>query len=262
LCQAFLDRGIKASFIVGDKHLTTDRSGTIQSFKKGEYVGLTNCMVLTAGFDHPNVGCIVMASPTKSLTKYLQQVGRGTRLKNEIFVDRFAQQCIILDFIDSTTRHRLVNTWTLDKAKPPQDRTFTTKEKKFKLIEERERRHKQSVLEKDLRINLLKLPTPKIITSMRMQEPATQKQLEWIAKGGGYDIVNINYTKEMCAEIISKFLASDKQIWLLAREGYDVSQGVTVTEAKLAFKEIEIKKAKANAERMKKENKFPYEDIH
>ena len=261
LAKAFNDRGVDTGVVVGDKEITTDRKGTINMFKQGELVGLTNCMVLTAGFDHPNVGCIIMACPTKSLTKYLQQVGRGTRLKDEAYVGRFGQQCTILDFIDSTTRHRLVNTWTLDKAKPPQDRTFTTQEKKLKLIAERERRFLQQQLEKDLRVNLLKLPVPKIIAGMRMQEAATQSQLDWIAREG-YDIVNIHYTKQMCAEIISKFPASEKQIWLLAKEGYDVSQGVTVTEAKLAFREIKIRTAKANADRLKKANKFPYEDIN
>lgn len=260
LSAAFNERGVKTNFIVGDKELTTDRKGVIKDFKDAELVGLTNVMVLTAGFDHPNIGCVIMACPTKSLTKYLQQVGRGTRLKDELFVNRFGQKCIILDFIDSTTRHNLINTWTLDRAKNPLDRTFTTREKKELLVAERERKFKMQGLLKDERVNLLKIPKAKISNSIRMQEPASQKQLEWIARLG-YDIVNLNYTKQMCSEIISIQPASDKQIWLLAKKGYDVSQGVSVSEAKLAFAEIEEREARENTERLKKENKFPFNDI-
>lgn len=261
LCSAFLDRGILANFIVGDKDLTTDRKGVINDFKSAALVGLTNVMVLTAGFDHPNVGCVIMACPTKSLTKYLQQVGRSTRRKDDVYVARFkGQNAIVLDFIDSTTRHRLVNTWTLDRAKPPEDRTFLTHEKKLKLIAERERRHKLEQIEKDIRVNLLKLPVIKISNSIRMLEPATLAQLEWIAREG-YDVMNLNYTKKMCTDIISNLPASEKQIWVLAKEGYDVSQGVTVGEAKLAFKEIEERKAKVKTEALRKANKFPFDDI-
>jgi superfamily II DNA or RNA helicase len=35
--------------------------------------------VLTEGFDCPDIGCIVLARPTKSLALYRQSVGRGLR---------------------------------------------------------------------------------------------------------------------------------------------------------------------------------------
>lgn len=260
LTEAFKHRGLSVNFIVGDKELTPNRKKVLTDYRSGHYIGLVNVGVLVAGADFPNTGCIIQACPTKSLVKYLQSVGRGTRLKNQLFITRFGQNCIILDFIDSTTKHRLVNTWTLDKAKPPEDRTFLTKEKREKLIADRERRFKLEQLEKDIRVNLLKLPTVKISNSIRMQEPATQGQLDWIAREG-YDIVNLNYTKKMCSDIISNLPASEKQAWVLAKKGYDVSQGVTVGEAKLAFLEIEEREAKAKSEALKKANKFPFNDI-
>ena len=259
LCSKFNENGIKTNFIVGNKDLTTDRRGTIESFKSGEYMGLTNVMVLTAGFDHRDTGAVLMCCPTKSLTKYLQQVGRGTRLKSDSFIQKFGQNCIILDFVDTTSRHQLINTWELDKRKDPKDRVFITKEKQLKLIVDRERRMQAGVYN-DEKINLFKLPTVKIYSSIRMQEPATEKQLAFISRFG-YDVVNVNYTKEMCSQIINSQPATNAQIYALQKEGYDVSNGVTITEAMMAFKEIEARKAKANAERLKKENKFPYSDI-
>lgn len=255
LTTAFKDRGVGCNFIVGDKELTTDRKGVIRDFKRGETVGLCNVMVLTAGFDAPNTGCIIMACPTKSLTKYLQQVGRGTRLKDECFVSQFGQNCIILDFIDITTKHRLVNTWTLDKAKPPEERTFTTQQKKSLLIAERERKIKLSALQKDVHVELLRLPVFKTIMSTRMQEPATDGQLQSIAKLG-YDIVNNNYTKFMCGEIICDQPASEDQMKILSENNYDISNGATRREAEKAFMDIKIRKAKATTERLKKEKKL------
>lgn len=247
LCQAFKDEGIVADFIVGDKELTTDRKGVIQDFKAGNTMGLTNVMVLTAGFDHPEVSCIIEAAPTKSLSKYLQQIGRGTRLKKGEFKD-----LIILDFVDTTTRHKLINAWELDKAKEIEDRVFISDEKRQKLIDAviaRQPKVNQQVLTIDERVNLLAIPTVKISNSIRMNEPATQAQLDLIQKFG-YDIVNNNYTKKMCSEIIGNQPASVKQIWAIKKMGYDVSAGVTIAEAKKIFQIEEDKKAR---EQMKKD---------
>ncbi len=261
LCAVFNERGIKTSFVVGDKDLTTDRKGVVDDFRSEEYIGLTNCMIMTAGVDIPNIGCVLETTPTTSKRKFLQQIGRCTRLKNEKYVSQFGQVAIVLDFIDNTSRHRLVNTWELDKAKPIEERTFVTKENKLKLIFERERRFKLQQYEKDQKVDLLALPTVEISSSYRMQEPATEKQLNWIASLG-YDIENTHYTKFMCTEIIMALPASDKQVWTLRKAGYDVSKGVTRAEAAKAFLEVEKKQAKANTAKLKAENKWPFSDIN
>ncbi len=201
-----------------------------------------------------------MAAPTKSLTRFIQSVGRGTRLKDELYVSKFKQEVIALDIVDSTSKHRLINTWTLDKGKSFEEKTFITKQKKLDLIAQRDIKMKLNVTKKDTRVNLLKLPKIEISNSIRMQEDATEKQLAWIAKLG-YDIVNTNYTKAMCSEIISALPATDAQIWRLSKEGYDVSQGVTMTEAKQAFADIEARKEKAQQAQFLKNNSFPFTDL-
>ncbi len=260
LNATFIASGINSNFIVGNKDLTPDRRDIISEFKLGNYVGLTNCQILIAGFDHPNVGCVIMAAPTKSLTRFIQSVGRGTRLKDDLYVSKFKQEVIALDIVDSTSKHRLINTWTLDKGKSFEEKTFITKQKKLDLIAQRDVKMKLNVTKKDTRVNLLKLPKIEISNSIRMQEDATEKQLAWIAKLG-YDILNTNYTKAMCSEIISALPATDAQVWRLSKEGYDVSQGVTMTEAKEAFKQIEERKEKAQAAQFLKNNSFPFTDL-
>lgn len=261
LTQVFKNRGVNVDFVVGDHELTIDRKGTIAKFKEKKLTGIINVMILTAGFDHPNTGAILMCCPTKSLTKFLQQIGRGTRLKDEEFVAKFGQKVKVLDFIDSTSKHRLINTWELDRKKEHEDKIFITKEKKDLLITARnERTFKAAATKQDQKIDLLKLPKVKISDSIRMQEPATEKQLEFI-KYLDYDIENINYTKAMCSEIISNLPAKEWQIMKLKNAGYDVSKGVTYSEFVMAEKEIQLKQAKANTKALKEKNKFPYTDI-
>jgi superfamily II DNA or RNA helicase len=61
---------------------TTDkdeRKAILKRLALGETDVVTNCMVLTEGFDCPPVGCIVLARPTKQLGLYRQMAGRGLR---------------------------------------------------------------------------------------------------------------------------------------------------------------------------------------
>jgi superfamily II DNA or RNA helicase len=265
VCNTFKQRGINADFVVGDENLTTDRKGTIAAFKRGEIDVITNCMVLTAGFDHPNVGAVHMACPTKSLTKYIQCVGRGSRLKDEAYVAKFKQEAKILDYVDNSTKHSLVNTYSLDKGKGIEERVYVNGEKKTKLLEEREE-NKRKILgnsNKDQKINLFNLPEINISTSVRMQEPATEKQLAWIEKLG-YDIVTTTYTKAQCSEIINSLPATDKQIWALSKKGYDVSAGCTMAQARKAFLDIEEREAMAKFQTEASRNNgvsMPFNDL-
>ncbi|KAI7841556.1 hypothetical protein COHA_004727 [Chlorella ohadii] len=61
---------------------------------------LTNCMILTEGFDQASVSCVIMARPTKSTGLYIQCIGRGLRLHDG------KSECIVLDLTD---RHHDIN---------------------------------------------------------------------------------------------------------------------------------------------------------
>lgn len=55
------------------------RYQTIGEFRAGKLNFLINCQVLAAGFDAPNVGCLVLARPTRSQVLLEQMIGRGLR---------------------------------------------------------------------------------------------------------------------------------------------------------------------------------------
>jgi DNA repair protein RadD len=56
-----------------------ERDRIIQSFKNGKIKMVFNVGVLTTGFDHPQLDCIVLLRPTRSLALYYQMLGRGVR---------------------------------------------------------------------------------------------------------------------------------------------------------------------------------------
>lgn len=242
LCTRFQDEGVKASYLVSDEKLCPDRKYRIEAYKGGDIQVMLNVMILTAGYDHPQVDCIITARPTKSKTIFLQQVGRGTRalcdLNYETIEERVAAikastkpKCTILDIADSTSRHQLVNTYTLDKDKPTEKKTFMTREKKKAIADkkatQRKLEHERII---DEVVNLIKLPQVKISGSVRMLEPASEAQLAWLERLG-YDIVNITYTKRDCSEIISNAPAADWQIAKLKAMGFDTAGGVKIGQA-------------------------------
>ena len=56
-----------------------DRRRTIEAFRDGGIRVLTNCNLLTQGFDAPGVRALYIARPTFSPNAYIQMVGRGLR---------------------------------------------------------------------------------------------------------------------------------------------------------------------------------------
>jgi DNA repair protein RadD len=56
-----------------------EREATFSRFRSGETQVLTNCTLASYGFDLPELDCIQLCRPTKSLVLYLQMIGRGLR---------------------------------------------------------------------------------------------------------------------------------------------------------------------------------------
>ncbi|WP_018086878.1 DEAD/DEAH box helicase [Desulfurispora thermophila] len=90
LAQTFLAAGIPTAPVYGAMP-TNERWHTLKHFADGQLKVLTNCQLLTEGFDEPSVSALIMARPTKSKGLYIQMVGRGTRL----FPGK--QDCLVLE---------------------------------------------------------------------------------------------------------------------------------------------------------------------
>lgn len=78
IAEGFKSLGVSAEHIDGDTP-SEDRDKIISKFRRGEIQVISNCAVLTEGFDDPSASALVFARPTKSLMLYLQVAGRVLR---------------------------------------------------------------------------------------------------------------------------------------------------------------------------------------
>lgn len=88
-----------------------ERKAVFDRFRSGETQVLTNCMLASYGFDLPELSCVVLARPTKSLVMYLQMLGRGLRPAGGKF------DCLVLDHSGAVHMHGFADDdrhWTLD----------------------------------------------------------------------------------------------------------------------------------------------------
>jgi ATP-dependent helicase IRC3 len=98
--RTFAEAGIRAASVWGDLPRDQRRS-TLRAFSAGEIDVVTNCNVLTEGFDEPRVDCVIMARPTRSKLLYAQMVGRGTRLHPG------KKDLMVIDVADNSRTHQL-----------------------------------------------------------------------------------------------------------------------------------------------------------
>lgn len=91
-------KGFRAAEVNGGSE---DRAEILADFEAGKYNVLCNSMLLTEGWDCPDVDCVVILRPTKVRSLYCQMVGRGTRLAEG------KDHLLLLDFLWHTERHEL-----------------------------------------------------------------------------------------------------------------------------------------------------------
>lgn len=98
LCAMLRSRGYYAEHVDGD---TPDgvRKSIMKRYRAGLTKILCNCGIVIEGFDVKSISCVVLAMATKSLSKYLQCIGRGTR----VFPGK--KDLTILDFGNNSAMH-------------------------------------------------------------------------------------------------------------------------------------------------------------
>ena len=94
LCTSFREAGIPSAYLDGETPLD-ERRGIYDSLRNQEIKIIFNIMVLTEGFDFPELDCILLARPSKSPTLLTQMIGRGTRPSPG------KENCLILDVAHS-----------------------------------------------------------------------------------------------------------------------------------------------------------------
>ena len=132
LAAAFRSRGIAAEVIHGD---SKNRKRLLEQLHDGELTGLFNASLLTEGFDEPKISCVIKANPTTSMTKLLQELGRGLRLSP----DTNKRDCIFIDITDTAQNSLAVTLEDVFAANGPG--ALTPQHKKRKHLDAREKGH-------------------------------------------------------------------------------------------------------------------------
>jgi superfamily II DNA or RNA helicase len=96
LAALLLARNIEAAPLSGSTR-RPERRRVIREFGEGRIQVLTNCDVLTQGFDAPGVRALYLAKPTLSPNAYIQMVGRGLRGP----LNGGKEECLIVDVADT-----------------------------------------------------------------------------------------------------------------------------------------------------------------
>ncbi|MEL6499861.1 MAG: DEAD/DEAH box helicase [Cyanobacteria bacterium J06623_1] len=121
IAQAYNEAGIPAAHLDGTSS-ADQRQAVLERFAAGEIKVLSNCALFTEGFDLPSLEAIQIARPTKSLSLWLQMVGRVLR------PSAGKELALILDHTDNYLIHGLPDrprAWTLD-GKPKPELSFAS----------------------------------------------------------------------------------------------------------------------------------------
>jgi DNA repair protein RadD len=119
----FIKAGVRAEHVDGSTP-KPERDAALARLATGETEVVTNCMVLTEGWDLPAVACCILARPTKQMGLYRQMVGRVLRPAPG------KTNAIVLDHAGATYRHGFVEDkveWTLDPDRRAESETHSAR---------------------------------------------------------------------------------------------------------------------------------------
>lgn len=113
VADQFCQAGYRA-VAIGGHTPETKRREALHGLNAGDLDVVVNCQLWVAGVDAPGIGAVILLAPTKSLTKYLQSIGRGMRIAAG------KRELIVLDHAGNAFEHGLPTEprdWTLEGAR-------------------------------------------------------------------------------------------------------------------------------------------------
>lgn len=113
VADQFAQAGYRA-VAIGGHTPEAERRAALHGLNAGDLDVVVNCQLWVAGVDAPGIGAVILLAPTKSLTKYLQSIGRGLRIAPG------KRELIVLDHAGNAFEHGLPTEprgWTLEGAR-------------------------------------------------------------------------------------------------------------------------------------------------
>ena len=100
LVHAYQTHGIRAEHVDGDTP-KDERKAALERLKDHRIDVLCNVGLYIEGLDVPSISCVTLAQPTKSVSRYMQEVGRGLRPCR----GSNKQDLVIIDHTNNTKEH-------------------------------------------------------------------------------------------------------------------------------------------------------------
>ncbi len=193
-------RGVAADAIDG----TTPRARRRDVFTRSRLCAergiphvISNCGVLTEGFDGPHLSCVLIARPTESPPLYKQMAGRGVRTWTNPFTRAVKQDCLLLDIVGVGSRHRLVGMADLTIS---DERTREERDELLEDFEFVENELLTDMLEREeKRAAALELPPEEEIPGRivaREFDPFGASAALWLSTWGGTPFITVRDPKE------------------------------------------------------------------
>ena len=114
IANIFRQNGVSSGHIDSEMN-ELDRETQLSNLNSGKIKVLSNCQILTEGWDQPKISCVIIARPTKSYPMYLQMIGRTLRpYPNK-------KDTLIIDHSGCVYEHGFpedAGNWTLSTKKP------------------------------------------------------------------------------------------------------------------------------------------------
>lgn len=98
--------GLKCEEVSGETP-AKDRERILSDFKAGRLKFVVNVGTMTTGFDFPELDCIIIGRPTKSVALAYQMLGRGLR------TCKGKEYCTVIDLCDNVRRIGELHTFTI-----------------------------------------------------------------------------------------------------------------------------------------------------
>jgi len=182
--------GIRAAAIDG-KTDKGERRKKLADYESGQLQVLVNVACLNTGWDSPTTECLLIGTLTASKSRYLQTLGRGTRLLPgvidglETAEERLAAiaasrkpNFLVMDLVGVTKRHKLVNLASLaGKEKPSRQR-----EGLIELTAEGERERAAALAEQEERERIeaeFEARRVSLISGAEMPQPKPKPSFTW-----------------------------------------------------------------------------------
>ena len=104
VAEAFREAGVRAAAVdYADKK---ERRRVIAAYKAGELDVITNCLLLTEGFDHQPTSCVIVLRAMIHVSTFIQALGRALRVVDaERYPGVIKWDAICLDYSGAADRH-------------------------------------------------------------------------------------------------------------------------------------------------------------